>query len=471
MKNNINIVPIIFKHECKQLLRGRSFLWFSVLLLLIGIYAIIYGNNEVKEQQQKIALLQNNIDSLYKNTTDSLLLSDTTASFVGEFLGRSHINKPDGMAALAFGQRDIHKFAQHITNGSFFYNKYASGYVNKTQNSEIVNPFKLLSGHLDISFVLVFLLPLYFILLGYNLLSTEEEGGTIRLLTLQSPSLSKIIFTKLALRLLTVIVLGLVLLFIAGSINAVLSDKRWWFFVLSFLAYIICWAGIIAFVVSFNKSSGLNALSLVSIWILLVLLLPSLLNGVISVIKPITTKTALSAAVQKANAEVWALPKPIRIDSFKTLRPYYAKSFDSVGSWEDPKFFRINHYLTDHYIAPFEQSRIERVIERNEFAERLNYFSPALITQSIFNELSSSNMTQMLAYDTFSYHYFKEVSRFTDDLIFLHGDRITKDDIKKLPKMNFKPEVRTESVIWQCIILSFLGISLMLIYALKMKSL
>ncbi len=458
MKSNINIVPIICKHEWKQLLRSRSFLWLSALVLMIGIYAIVYGNNEVKEQQQKIALLQNNIDSLYKNTTDSLLLHDTTASFVGEFLGRSHINKPDGMAALAFGQRDIHKFAQQITNGSYFYNKYASGYINKTQNSEIINPFKLLSGHLDISFVMVFLFPLYFILLGYNLLSIEKEGGTLSLLALQSLSLSKIIFTKLAFRLLTVIVLGLALLFIAGSVNAVLADKRWWLFMLSFLAYMFCWAGIIAFVISFNKSSGLNALSLVSIWILLVLLLPSLLNGVISVIKPITTKTALSAAVQKANAEVWALPKSVRTDSFKVLRPYYAKSFDSVGSWEDPKFFRINHYLTDYYVAPFEQSRIEKVIERNEFSERFNYFSPALITQSIFNELSGSNMPQMLAYDTSSYHYFKNVSRFTDDYIFLHGDRFTKEDLEKLPAYEFKPAIDYPLIQWQIILLLITGL-------------
>ena len=463
MNNTKNLLPVVFRHEWKQLRRSSSFSWLTGLLLLIGIYAIVYGRNEVKEQQQKIALLKNNIDSLYKTTMDSLQVHDTTASFAGEFLGRLHANNPYGMAALAFGQRDIHKFTQHITNGSYFYNKYASGYVNKTQSSEIVNPFKLLSGHLDISFVLLFLFPLYFILLGYNLLSAEKEGGTLGLLGVQPVRVSTLIFQKLWVRFSITIGLGLLLLLMAGAVNNVLADKRWWWFVATFITYIFCWTGIIAFIISFNKSSGFNALSLVSLWILVTLLLPALLNAVLNTVKPVATKTELSAAVQKANAEVWALPKQVKTDSFKTLRPYYANAFDTVGSWEDPKFYRLNHYLTDYYIAPFEQKRIENVAKRNTFADRLNYFSQALITQSTFNELGGSNMQQMLAYDTSAYDYFKKISRFTDDYIFLKADRFGKVDLKKMPVYEFTPVVNYTAIMWQLILQFLAGLILTMI--------
>jgi ABC-2 type transport system permease protein len=457
MKNKISLIAVVYSFEWKQLRRSTSFVWLTLLLLLIGGYAIIYGRNEVSDQQRKISLLQKNIDSLYKVTTDSLQQHDTTASYAGEFLGRLHANYPDGMAALAFGQRDIHKFAEHITNGSYFYNKYASGNVNKTLSSEIVNPFKLLSGHLDISFVLLFLFPLYFILLTYNVYSAEAEGGTLGLLGVQPQPVSRIIKQKLFLRFFIVTSLGLLLLLTAGAFNQVLGDVRFWWFALSFITYMFCWAAIISLIVSFKKNSGFTALALVSSWIFFTLLIPALLNGLLNTVKPVSTRTELSAAVQKANAEVWALPKPIRIDSFKTLRPYYSNTFDSVGSWEDPKFYRINHYLTDFYIDPYEQKRVANVAERNHFADRLNYFSPVLITQSVFNELGGSNMQQILSYDTAGYNYFKEIMRFTDDYIFLKNDRMGINELQKMPLQEYKAAINKKQIVWQLLVLFLIG--------------
>lgn len=469
MNNQTSSLAVIFKYEWKQLRRSPSFIWLTVLLLLIGIYAIIYGRTEVKEQQQKIALIQNNIDRLYRATADTLQVHDTAASYVGEYLGRLHANHPDGMAALAFGQRDIHKFAQQITNGSYFYNKYFTGYVNKTLSSEITNPFKLLSGHLDISFVLLFLFPLYFILLGYNVYSAEVESGTLGLLGVQPLPVLKIITQKMWLRFIIVTTLGMVLLLATGVVNHVITDQRFWLFFLSFITYIFFWASMISLFVSFKNNSGFTALALVSSWIFFTLLAPALLNAVLNTVNPVSTRTELSAAVQKANAEVWAIPKPIRIDSFKTLRPYYGNAFDSVGSWEDPKFYRINHYLTDFYIDPFEQKRIANVAERNRFADKLNYFSPALITQSAFNELSGSNMKQMLAYDTLAYTYFKQISRFTDDYIFLKGDKFSKNDLMKVPLLEYKASVDFHQIVWHLLMMIILSGVLFVVYFLKMK--
>lgn len=166
--------------DWRQLRRGRSFWLLTGLLLAIGGYAALYGRGEVREQHQKIALLRHDIDSSMAVVQARLRKDDTTAAWhYDDFLFALHSNPPDGLAALAFGQRDLHKFAVSITIGSYFYNRYAGGYENKTLSGELANPQQQFAGHLDVSFVLVFLLPLYFILLSYNVLSSEQEGGIL----------------------------------------------------------------------------------------------------------------------------------------------------------------------------------------------------------------------------------------------------------------------------------------------------
>lgn len=450
----------IYRYEAKQLFRSKAFILLTALVFLIGLYAILYGKNEVKEQNHKIALLENNIDSLTASLADTLKLHDVTASEVGDLIGRLHANRPSGMAALAFGQRDIHKFAQQITNGSFFYHKYATGYVNKTMSGEILNPFKLLAGHLDIAFVLLLIFPLYAILLGYNVLSADKEGGTLSLLGVQPVAVREIIFHKLLFRFTIIVVIGLLLLTIAGAVNNILSNTEWWLFAATFIAYMICWMGIMAFIISFKKGSGFNALALVSTWLLFTMLLPALLNAILNNIKPIPTHTALAAAVQKANAEIFALPKEEKVASFKQQRPYYANAFDTIGKWEDPKFFRVTYFLVDKSILPYEEKRIQYVAERNIFADRLNYFSPTLLAQQTFNELGGSNMQQMLAYDTSSYSYFKQISRFTDDLIFLKGNQFNQTDLKNFPLLIFNPVMNTGKIAISIIVLLVTGLAL-----------
>lgn len=456
-----NPIKAIYSYEAKQLFRNKIFLLLTALVFLIGLYAIAYGNQQVKEQNKKIGLLETNIQKLDNSLNDSLKIRTVSSKELTENIGRLHANRPDGLSALAFGQRDIQKFAQKITNGSFFYQKYSTGYTNKTMSNEIVNPFKLLAGNLDIAFVLLMIFPLYAILLCYNVLSAEKEGGTLSLLGLQTISMRKIIFHKLLFRFGVVLVLGIVLLLIAALVNHVFSDMRWWIFCLAFVAYIVCWMGILALVISFRKNSGFNALVLVSVWLIFTMLLPASLNAGLSLAKPIPAHTQLAAAVQKANAEISALPKDEKVKNFKELNPQYAKSFDTIGSWEDPKFYSTSNFLKDEYILPFEQERVAFVKERNASANQLNYLSPTLLAQNIFNELGGSTMEQMLDYDQMSFSYFQKIRDFANDYLYLKGDKINADDLKNFPLLTYQPKIDYRGIVISIAVLFLFGLVLM----------
>ncbi|MCA6106178.1 ABC transporter permease [Bradyrhizobium cenepequi] len=100
------------------------------------------------------------------------------------------------LAALAIGQSDMMP------------NYYRISYLSKVQfmyDTEIENPWNLLSGHFDLAFVIVFVLPLLVTTLGYNLLSAEREHGTLRMLCSQPLSVATLLTGKLVVRMLALL--------------------------------------------------------------------------------------------------------------------------------------------------------------------------------------------------------------------------------------------------------------------------
>lgn len=66
--------------------------------------------------------------------------------------------------------------------------------------SEIENPHRLLTGRFDLAFVLIYLYPLLILALAYNLLSIENEQGTLVLTLSQPVSVRTLVAAKVALR-------------------------------------------------------------------------------------------------------------------------------------------------------------------------------------------------------------------------------------------------------------------------------
>ena len=64
----------------------------------------------------------------------------------------------------------------------------------------MTSPRKLLVGHFDLLFVMVYGYPLLIIALTYNLLATEREEGTLALVLAQPIRLRTLVAAKIALR-------------------------------------------------------------------------------------------------------------------------------------------------------------------------------------------------------------------------------------------------------------------------------
>jgi len=196
------------------------------------------------------------------------------------------INPSNKLNGISIGQSDLNPSIKRITIKTFEAQKH---------DTDLINPMNLQSGNLDLSFVLIYLVPLLIIVIVFNVLSEETDTGTWNLVTIQTKSKLRFVINKLWVRFLFVTSIS-VLLFLSSILilNTSFTVELLLMFTLSVL-YIVFWFTLSFFIISFKKSSRFNALTLLTTWLVLLILLPSGINAYVTSKYPVPE--ALNTAI------------------------------------------------------------------------------------------------------------------------------------------------------------------------------
>ena len=195
---------LVLRHELRLLTRERALWLCGLLFLLLVAYAVFNGlwQTSLRDDAQaalvradsqaragQLAQLNRIMDG---RETPTPFGNPASPANMGGGLGAHYAVMPSvALAPVALGQTDLFPSQFKVT--------YQSK-VNFIHNNDIENPWHLLSGHFDLAFVVVYLLPLLIFALSYNLLSGEKEDGTLRLLLSQPLALLTLIAGKISLR-------------------------------------------------------------------------------------------------------------------------------------------------------------------------------------------------------------------------------------------------------------------------------
>jgi ABC-2 type transport system permease protein len=182
---------------------------------------------------------------------------------------------PAPLAVLSVGETDLNPIAYEVSTNvpleSF------------SVTEQTAYPLKMLIGHFDYEFVVVYLLPLFIIAVPFNLISEERENGTLNLVLSQPISLRTLLLAKLGLRIFALF--GVVLLTSGVGLAALGLDWHTQGMVptlavccFAVIAYGLLWFAMAALVNLQFESSTSCALALASCWVLLVFLFPSFVN-------------------------------------------------------------------------------------------------------------------------------------------------------------------------------------------------
>ncbi len=457
-----------FKYEWLLLIRNR---WIQVLTLLLCIlfgFAVYNGTKKVELRTTNIASavesfktketkLLAQLDSLEKGLEikTTRWLMPTRPIVTGNLHPRIVSMPPKSTAFIATGQSDL-------------FTHYVKPMVTKDDSTlnfkEMTSPIQLLFGSFDLAFVIVYLLPLLIIAFSFNILASERESGSLKLLASQPINIRIWVLQKLALRFFWLIISIIVTLTIVLSVfNFDFSSN---FVVLIELLTIIIAYTFFWFVLAFAtniwiKTSAKNAITLIGFWILFVMLSPSVLNQLSNTLYPIPSRMQMLSEIRVQKAEAAKRQDEI-LDSYLRDHP----ELTTNDSTKVPGFYQkymATQKLIQDKIQPLVTEFEIQLNNQHKFVNTTSWLSPALVVQNALNQIAGTSEKEYQNFKNQSLIFAQEWRNFFLPMLFKDLE-FKKSDYKNLPE--FKYQYTTGSTYFKALgllLISFVTLILLVI--------
>jgi ABC-2 type transport system permease protein len=388
----------LMKHEWRNLIADRVPVAIALVLGLAIAYGAFNGSQWVKFQESTLAQARAEdrerfdairaeiptIDSGEKKV--SAFADPRLPQSFGRNMGLRYAAMPPApLASLAVGQSDLLPYYFRVSTNS------KETFVS---NDEIENPVHLLAGRFDLAFVFLYLFPLVILAFSYNVVSEEKETGTLALALSQAVSLNRIVLAKVTLRALYVLAISLVLS-VAGVVlgGADLSAPGaglgmiLWIGVTA--AYGAFWFAVAIAVNALGRSSATNAMTLAGIWLLLVVVVPSVLNVAVKTRYPVPSRVEMIQAIRSAGEESTRQGSSL-LAQYLEDHPELAPK---QNGGEPPDFGTLLVALndaTERKVQPVVAEFDRQLAQQQAMVGRFRYLSPAILAQSAFYDIAGS---------------------------------------------------------------------------------
>lgn len=383
----------------KDFIRSRSVIAGIAFLLLAGMISIVIGRQFLTRQQQHLRdvtawqqeHVQRNV-AFHKNEIGLLLYH----------LRFSLVNQTHPLNGLSIGQRDVNPSVKSINIRNLEAQQY---------DTDLYNPTNLLLGNLDLSFVLIYLFPLLIIAFTYNLLSGEKEQGTWPLLSLQAGRPGRLLLQLFALRGAVLLAVFAVLMALAVWMLAIPLDSTLLAFTAVSISYLLFWLSVSWWVLSWQRSSAVNAISLLAIWVVLTMVSPAVINNYL--INRYPTPEALETAVEQRQGyhEKWDMEQSVTMNKFYRHYPQFAGYGIPGQEFSWLWYYAMQQMGDDDAKATSDQLKL-KLWGREQAGARMAWFIPSLHAQWQLNALAQSGLGNYLQFldSTGSFHEHKRLS-------------------------------------------------------------
>ncbi len=457
----------IIYFEWKNIKSNKAIIWIASIFFLLMLFSTYDGYQNIKRQKENITKFRKEEKEKFENLLADIDKVDSGVKKVnvynnpktpylvgGKLASHKLIKEPGGLSLISIGQSDFFPYHYNIS----LRNKHLYSFLMGDDKME--NPVNQLYGHFDLAFVLIWLLPLFVIAFSYNILSSEREQGTLKLLKAQSVSITKVLIVKALLRF--VIIIGLTIasigislsLFGVNIIDNIISIVN----LLSIICvYVLFWFLVSVLINLFDKNSGINAGILFTIWLILILIAPTLLNIVSNYKYPVPSRIELVNIIREATYE-------IDNNTNKILGEYFfdhpelvsMKSEKSMADWVYKNTLKnmIAKTASDSIVKQYKSQYNKQIGYINHW----KYFSPAIILQQALDKLSGNSTKDFLKFQTKADEYNDKWRMYFSDKIF-KDELLSKNDILDLPKYSYQSKTGTNIITYILYILAYCGIA------------
>jgi len=433
-----------FIYELKLLLRSRWIQLLSLVLLILFGIATNNGLKRVEKQKSDIALakaeVQENDENMMK-VLDSLergLFVNFTPWKLPKY-PMSVANYSPRVAAMP-----VNDFAMVSTGQSDMFINYVKPKATHdglfVKFTEMTSPVQLLFGSFDLAFVIIYLLPLLIIAFSYNVLSSEKESGTFRLLASQPINIRSWVLQKLVLRffwLSVLVITALTLVLFVLGLNPFSHTGTYLVLLIIVLAYMLFWFALAFLINLWISSSAKNAVLLLGLWVVFVLLIPSVLNQLGATIYPMPPRTLMINKMRTLQADATKRQDEI-LDNFLRDHPEYALN-DSTQRRTFWHTYLVSQNLIRSELLPVINTYEEQLRQQQDWISRFKWISPAIVARESLNQIAGTSSRD---YNTFR----KQVMDFSQKwreyfvpFVFNNQD-LSKTDYVNLPDFEYLQE-------------------------------
>ncbi len=428
----------VIRFEWKILWRSNTLKALLVVVLGAGIYGIFFGKFEIDKQEYRMETVQqyerNQFDSLLHWTTLDTSLADNKKKFqhalspVGVGWNKHFTyyltNDAPPASGLCLGQRDLFPV---------YYGFNVTDLARQVNTGELANPMKLLTGNFDLSYVFVFILPLLVVALFYNLYAGEKEQGTLPILQTQPIPLVVIIMHKAILRLLIIWGIAFLLLvfgFVIQGISIADNFSVFMDWVLVTFLYVFGWSTIMCGLVWLKYSTSLTAMLGLSIWLILTLVTPALLNLLLTTQTPLPNRAEMIHMVRSQNDRFWESPKTYVLDQFYEDYPQYNDG-DTINF---DKWYYASFTLLDKEANILKAKYEQQVSKRNDLLAKWEWIAPAAMVHEYISSVSKTDRNSHLEFLRKMHNYHKDLKDLYYTRIF-DEDQFSMDDLRQIEEM------------------------------------
>ena len=405
------MLKLIISHETRQIARTTA-LW-SILALLVGaiVFAAWAGGRSIERQvegaQAAEAFEDGRREHMRKGTEkyQASVIAEggeyqfasvrhapgkgppqgTNAGAVGAETAKYVTLPPTGLAALSIGQSDIQLNYLPVSLATT---------LDMTKNLELENPVNLMSGSFDIAFVVIFLLPIFILAMSYDLLSSEKERGTLAMILAHPISIRKLMASKIisraAIMLAVVLSFGIIALLTVGTaLDTADTWIRFGFWMISTILYSSFWFALAVLVNVYGNNSATNGTVLAGIWLVLVVIVPTLVSLVASTVYPAPSRMELTIAAREAQTTA-------EKNFMSKLDEYYYDHLEFVpeGDKKAMDFLTLaqaNANSIEKAVRPLYDDFQLQLNRQEGLVQRFQFLSPAIMMQLALNEISGTS--------------------------------------------------------------------------------
>jgi len=369
----------------KQFFRTKTVTLAFGILMVLGILGIGTGKQFL---DQKEAVNKKTIVHQKKHIEMQKHLHKDDLGLLLYYLKFSFINNIKPLAGLSIGQSDLNLHIQNVKILNLEGQKY---------DTDLINPMRLHVGNLDISFLIIFLFPLVIIALTFNSLSEEEEKGTWKMVTIQGKSSFKFLLKKLSIRVLFVFITLALLFLLAKFVLSIPFNLDFIYMIAISYLYLLFWFAVCFYVILLRKSSNINAIVLLTSWLILVVFLPVLVNNYITNKYPVEEAFALTIKQRDEYHKKWDTDKKETLEKFYKHYPQFTKyGIKEEGfSW---LWYYAMQQMGDDESKQEREAMYKKIEKREALSNTISQFFPPLQLQLSMNNIANTSLNHQVKF-------------------------------------------------------------------------